>query len=98
LSRTIVLKRSSEKKIEKEIIMDDMGIKIFMVEGMSCKNCKAHVERSVKTIDGVVDAIADLASGQVKVTGTKIDPTKVKEMVEEAGYFFKGEAYPDPEF
>ena len=69
-----------------------MTIRTFIVDGMTCKNCKAHVEKSIKTIPGIDDVIADVANGQVRVSGDEIDNSKVKQMVEEAGYLFKGEA------
>ena len=68
-----------------------MAIKTFIVEGMTCKNCKAHVEKSIKTMAGVDDVIADVSSGQVRVSGDGIDPAKVQLLVEEAGYSYKGE-------
>lgn len=60
----------------------------FKVGGMSCKNCKAHVEREISEIDGIEDVYADLITGEVSVTGTAIDEGKVKEAVEKAGYVF----------
>jgi len=59
---------------------------------MTCKNCKAHVEKSIKDITGIDDVIADLANGQVRVSGNKIDNQKIKQSVEESGYVYKGEA------
>ena len=69
-----------------------MTIKTYIVEGMTCKNCKAHVEKGLKKITGVDNVIADLANGQVRVSGTELDDLKVKHSVEESGYVFKGEA------
>jgi len=68
-----------------------MTIKTYIVEGMSCKNCKAHVERSINNLSGVDDVIVDLSNGQVRVSGNEIDNLKVKQSVEEMGYIFKGE-------
>jgi len=70
-----------------------MAIKTYLVEGMTCKNCKAHVEKSLNEIAGVEDVIADLANGQVRVSGNEIDNLKVKQSIEEMGYIFKGEAH-----
>jgi copper chaperone CopZ len=70
-----------------------MAIKTYIVEGMTCKNCKAHVEKSLNEIDGVEDVIADLANGQVRVSGDEIDNLKVQHSVEEMGYIYKGEAH-----
>ena len=68
-------------------------IKTYIVEGMTCKNCKAHVEKSIKKIEGVTDVIADVSNGQVRVTGDEVDNMKVKQSVEQSGYLFKGEAH-----
>ena len=69
-----------------------MTIKTFIVEGMTCKNCTAHVERSIKGIAGIDEVIADLTNGEVRVSGNEIENQKVKQSVEEAGYIFKGES------
>lgn len=69
-----------------------MEIRTFIVEGMTCKNCKAHVEKSIKNITGIDDVIADMANGQVRVSGNEIDNQKIKQSVEESGYVYKGEA------
>ena len=67
-----------------------MSIKIFIVEGMSCKNCKAHVENGIKAIAGIDDVVADFQTGQVKVKGSGIDANLIRAAVEKAGYRFKG--------
>ena len=66
-------------------------IKTYTVVGMTCKNCKTHVEKGILEIAGVEDVIADITNGQVRVSGTEIDNLKVKQSVEESGYIFKGE-------
>ena len=68
-----------------------MTIKTFIVDGMTCKNCKSHVEKAIREITGIDDVIVDLANGQVRISGDEIDLIKVKQSVEEAGYDFKGE-------
>ena len=70
-----------------------MVIKTYIVDGMTCKNCKAHVENGIKRITGVDEVIADLSNGQVRVSGNEIDNLKIKQSVEESGYIYKGEAY-----
>ncbi len=67
-----------------------MSTQIFLVEGMSCKNCKAHVENGIKTIHGVEEVVADFVTGHVKVRGDHIDVQMIKSAVEKAGYRFKG--------
>ena len=68
-------------------------IKTFTVVGMTCKNCKAHVEKGILEIEGIEDVIIDLVNGQVRVSGIDVDNLKVKQSVEEAGYVFKGETH-----
>ena len=68
-----------------------MIIKTFIVEGMTCKNCVAHVERGIKGIPGVEEVITDLINGQIRISGAEIKNSKVQEAVEESGYIFKGE-------
>ena len=67
-----------------------MSTQIFLVEGMSCKNCKAHVESGIKTIHGVEEVVADHITGHVKVKGDHFDVEMIKSAVEKAGYRFKG--------
>jgi copper chaperone CopZ len=68
-----------------------MEIKTFIVEGMFCKNCKMHVENGIKSVSGIIDVIADVAIGQVRVSGDALDYNQIKEAVEQSGYTFKGE-------
>lgn len=70
-----------------------MTVKTYTVEGMSCKNCKIHVERSIKNIAGINSVMVDVAHGFVRVEGENIDNQKVKQSVEEAGYLYRGEAH-----
>ena len=42
--------------------------KKLLVEGMMCNHCKAKVEKTLKAIDGVEDAIVDLAAKTATVT------------------------------
>ena len=68
-----------------------MSTQIFLVEGMSCKNCKAHVENGIKTIHGVEEVVADYVTGHVKVRGDHVDVQMIKTAGRtKAGYRFKG--------
>lgn len=68
-----------------------MEIKTFLVEGMSCKNCKVHVENGIRNLPGINDVIVDIANGQVRVSANVIDIDQVKSAVEQSGYTFNGE-------
>ena len=83
--------QAKKREQKRTLNTHQMTIKTFVVEGMTCKNCKAHVEKDIKNLAGIDDAIADLATGEVNVSGNGIDIEKVKLAVEQGGYIFKGE-------
>lgn len=67
-----------------------VSTKIYLVEGMTCKNCKTHVENGIRTIQGVEEVIADYITGQVKVKGEAINDEMIRSAVEKAGYRYRG--------
>lgn len=70
-----------EKKIKTDIIT-------LPIEGMTCASCVLRVEKALKKIDGVQDAIVNLATeqAQVKIDPSKVDFEKLKDAIERAGY------------
>ena len=59
----------------------------FGVEGMMCKNCKAHVEKALGEIKGVKSAVADLENKNVTVlVKSTVTEQRLKEAVIKAGY------------
>jgi len=61
---------------------------ILDVTGMSCASCVMHVEKALKEVPGVSDAVVNLAAERANVT---FDPARVsladlRHAVEEAGY------------
>lgn len=72
---------------EKEEMFGKMKTVIFGVEGMMCKNCKAHIERALAEIKGVKSAVADLESKSVTVTvKDSVNEQTLKDAVRAAGY------------
>ena len=64
-----------------------MTKKEIKVGGMHCNSCVNAVELSLKDIDGVDDAKADLDSGITKIiTSSDVSDADIKEAVEEAGF------------
>ena len=57
----------------------------YLVTGMSCAACQAHVEKAVSGVDGVESCSVSLLTNSMSVTGTA-DPEKVIKAVEDAGY------------
>lgn len=61
--------------------------KILKVEGMSCGHCKAAVEKALKAVDGVEDAVVSLEEKTAQVTLNKEVPDHVlTKAVTDAGY------------
>ncbi|MGC8866474.1 MAG: heavy metal translocating P-type ATPase [Bacteroidales bacterium] len=58
------------------------------VEGMTCASCVATVEKAVKSLEGIEEASANLALGNVSITydPDKVDPQHLVQKIQEAGY------------
>ena len=66
-----------------------MTKKIFSVNGMKCVHCKANVENSIKSINGVNDAVAGIEAKNVTVDfdDTVVFDTDIKNVVENSGRY-----------
>jgi len=62
------------------------NIQTIHVGGMTCNHCKANVENSIKSAEGVKDVSVDLTTGKVKITGNYFDLAKIKSGIESIGY------------
>ena len=62
------------------------NIKTIWVGGMTCNHCKANVENSIKSAEGVEEVSVDLTTGKVNITGKSIDLDKIKSGIESIGY------------
>ena len=62
------------------------SIQTLHIGGMTCNHCKANVENSVKSSEGVEEATVDLSSGTVLIKGTSFDLEKIKSGIESIGY------------
>ena len=58
---------------------------LFIIEGMSCNHCRAHVERAIASVEGVTSVTVDLASGRAEVKGSAT-AEQIIAAVTEAGY------------
>ncbi|MBE6503284.1 MAG: heavy-metal-associated domain-containing protein [Methanobrevibacter sp.] len=64
-----------------------MTEKEIKVVGMHCNSCVNAVELSLKDIDGIDEAKADLNTGITKITmSSDVSDADIKEAVEEAGF------------
>jgi Cu+-exporting ATPase len=61
--------------------------KVLTVEGMSCGHCKAAVEKALKAVDGVKNAVVDLEKKSANVTLNKeVNTDILTKAVTDAGY------------
>jgi Cu+-exporting ATPase len=61
--------------------------KIMKIEGMSCGHCKAAVEKALKAIDGVENAVVDLADKSADITlANEVSNDVLSKAVTDAGY------------
>ncbi|MGB3815243.1 MAG: heavy metal translocating P-type ATPase [Shinella sp.] len=57
------------------------------IEGMTCASCVGRVERALKSVPGVVDAVVNLATEKASITtSAPVDPARLVGVVENAGY------------
>ena len=72
---------------EQEIFME----KKLTVEGMMCQHCVAHVKKALESVEGVSEAVVDLAAGTAvaKLTADVADDVLTAAVVD-AGYEVKG--------
>lgn len=66
-----------------------MTKKTFSVSGMKCVNCKANVERALKALPGVAEAVVSLENSNVTVDFDEalVTPQDMKDAVEDLGRF-----------
>ena len=60
-------------------------MKQYIVTGMTCASCQAHVEKSVAGVPGVKNVSVSLLTNSMGVEGTASDAEIIK-AVEDAGY------------
>ena len=84
------LRRKAVKEAEKTETASEQPEEfkeVIPVSGMMCEHCEARVKKALEAIDGVKEASADHTSGTaVLVSLKKIDPEKIRQAVEDAGY------------
>ncbi len=57
------------------------------IEGMTCASCVGRVEKALKAVPGVADAVVNLATEKASITtNTPVDLAKLVKAVEDVGY------------
>ena len=61
--------------------------KKMLVEGMRCMHCKASVEKALKAVEGVTDAVVDLEEKTAVIrTAADIPDSALMDAVREKGF------------
>lgn len=64
------------------------------VQGMTCAACVGRVERALKKVPGVADAVVNLATGEATVEGPDdLEVGSLRKAIEKAGY--QAQEHPD---
>ena len=87
LRRTRLKFRKIKSRKENDTMLGKTKTVTFSVEGMMCKNCKAHVEKALVELRGVTSAEADLETKSVTVVcKASLSEESLKDAVRAAGY------------
>ena len=66
---------------------DLSGTISLFIEGMTCASCVGRVERALKAVPGVADAVVNLATEKASITtNAAVDPATLVKAVEDVGY------------
>ncbi|MGY4752630.1 heavy metal translocating P-type ATPase [Pannonibacter sp. Q-1] len=66
---------------------DPSGTISLPIEGMTCASCVGRVERALKAVPGVADAVVNLATEKASITtNAAVDPATLVKAVEDVGY------------
>lgn len=69
------------------MLFTKLVVKEFKVEEIHCVKCKARVEESLKTIEGVKKVNADVATGKTVIKSkTEISNDLIQAVLEENGF------------
>ena len=70
--------------------MEDAAALVLHVQGMSCQHCVGSVKRSLEAMDSVAEAMPDLATGRVRISGDGYAIPALVRAVEDAGFTVSG--------
>jgi hypothetical protein len=86
----ILTRRSLKREFQKKQQNMTQLVHTFRVEGMTCKHCKANVEKGLGLLKQVRQAVADPDRDLLTLEAEGISDKEVAEAVEGLGYSFKG--------
>jgi len=81
--------RDMEEKVNEATVASSR----FVVEGMTCNNCRDSVESAVGRLPGVEAAVADPVKNILLVSGVQVNEQEIRSSVEDLGFNFKGRVF-----
>lgn len=60
---------------------------------MTCNHCKTNVKNGLNALEGIAVENIDLQNSTVKIKGTMLDDSQIKNTVESLGYSYKGKLF-----
>ncbi|SMP56177.1 heavy-metal-associated domain-containing protein [Anoxynatronum buryatiense] len=61
--------------------------KLVKIKGMTCGHCSARVEKMLKGLEGVADAVVDLEGENAIINlSAPVDDALIREAIDDAGY------------
>ncbi len=95
IQKYLAARRVKQSDLEKQEQMKSnteslKNIHVFSVEGMTCKHCKASVEKGLGQMDVVSEVLADPEKNLVTIQASELSEARVKETIEKLGYQFGG--------
>lgn len=77
---------SGNTYVSKKKLKNVIATKTFIIEGMTCENCKARVERYINDMDGIVGKV-NLKKKELVVSMEKeVSDEEIKAVITKAGY------------
>ena len=77
---------SGNTYVLKKKLKNVIATKTFIVEGMTCENCKARVERYINDMDGVVGKVNLKKKALVVSMEKEVSDEEIKAAITKAGY------------
>ena len=68
------------------VMEEDVKSQLLKISGMNCQHCVMSVREELESIDGLDIKDVQIGSAQVEYDEEKVDQTKIREAIDEAGF------------
>jgi len=77
---------NKKDKSKNKSLAPSPGVITMKVKGMTCNHCTQNVENAASSVEGVDSATADLAKGNLSISGKDYDLDRIKSNIRAVGY------------